>query len=229
MINFSRIAGFKLQTEPYQWAMVDGLFSPEEAAAVSGSYPTDHYKVVAGYDGEKGYEYHARSLIHMGAPAATDPTFLSPAWRQFSADLLSPDYRSAMSKLVGVDLMNVPMEANIFHYGPGAWLGPHLDLKDKIVTHVFYFNDHWQSADGGCLRILRSKNETDMVSEIPPIVGNSSVLVRSEKSWHAVARVARNCDISRRSVTVTFYHPKSISTMWPPGDKTPLRDYKQGK
>src|SRR5262249_16677859 len=119
------------------------------------------------------------------------------------------------------------MEANIFHYGPGAWLGPHLDLKDKIVTHVFYFNDHWQSSDGGCLRILRSKNEADLVKEIPPIVGNSpSVLVRSENSWHAVARVDRNVRVSRRSVTVTFYHPNSVSTMWPPGDKTPLSDYR---
>ena len=140
---------------------------------------------------------------------------------------LSADYRSAVSQLVGLDLTSASMEANIFHYGPGAWLGPHLDLRDKIVTHVFYFNDKWQSADGGCLRILRSKNELDVMAEIPPIVGNSSMLVRSEKSWHAVARVARGCDTSRRSVTVTFYHPKSISTMWPPGDATPLHDYKQ--
>ena len=51
------------------------------------------------------------------------------------------------------------------------------------------------------------------------IVGNSSVLVRSEKSWHAVSRVAESSRCSRRSVTVTFYRPGSVSTMWPPGSQ----------
>jgi SM-20-related protein len=227
MINVSRIARFKLETQPYQWAMVDELFSPTDSAAVVASYPTDHFKAVTGYDGEKGYVYHARSLIHINAQEATYEHLLSPAWRQFARDLLSPEYRSALSKLIGVDLTHVPMEANVFHFGPGAWLGPHLDLKNKIVTHVFYFNEAWHPADGGCLRILRSKNEEDAASEISPIVGNSSVLVRSEQSWHSVSRVARNCDTSRRSVTVTFFHPKSVTTLWQPHDSTPLADYNE--
>ena len=61
-----------------------------------------------------------------------------------------------MTRLTGCDLATVPMEVNVFHYGPGAWLGPHVDLEDKIVTHVLYFNTEWNAADGGCLSILRS-------------------------------------------------------------------------
>jgi hypothetical protein len=65
----------------------------------------------------------------------------------------------------------------------------------------------------------------DVVKVVPPVVGNSAVLVRSENSWHAVSRVRDGCRTSRRSLTVTFYRPGSPSTMWPEGDETPLHDY----
>jgi hypothetical protein len=117
------------------------------------------------------------------------------------------------------------MEVNLFHYGPGAWLGPHLDLKEKITTHVLYFNRTWEPKSGGCLRILRSREMTDMVTEIAPIIGNSAVVVRSDKSWHAVSRVQAGCSNSSRSVNVIFHLPGSASTMWPPGDTTPLHRY----
>ncbi len=225
MINLPHLERQTLKTDPYEWAFVDGLFTPTDATALATTYPRDNFKTLAGYDGEKGYEYEGRSLIGMGAKTASHDAGLSPAWRQLAADLLSPAYRAAMTKLTGRDLNNAPVEVNVFHYTPGSWLGPHLDLKTKIVTHVLYFNQRWNLADGGCLAILRSSKMTDATDKISPIVGNSSVLVRSEKSWHAVERVADGCHRSRRSVTVTFYHPSSPSTMWPPGDSTPLHSY----
>jgi hypothetical protein len=107
----------------------------------------------------------------------------------------------------------------------GRLSGRASDLPEKLVTHVLYFNPSWNSADGGCLGILRSADATDLVAEILPIAGNSSVIVRSENSWHAVSRVVNHSAASRRSVTVTFYRPGSVSTMWPPGDTTPLHRY----
>jgi len=117
------------------------------------------------------------------------------------------------------------MEINAIRYSPGAWLGPHLDLKEKIVTHILYFNDAWRREDGGCLRILRSADPSDVAMEVLPVVGNSAVVVRSDKSWHAVSRVADGCARSRRSVNVIFHLPGSVSTMWPPGDDAPLGSY----
>jgi hypothetical protein len=58
--------------------------------------------------------------------------------------------------------------------------------------------------------------------------GNSVVLVRSEQSWHAVSRVVSDCRASRRSVTVPFYSPGSVSTMWPPGTRSRLHQYRNG-
>jgi len=117
------------------------------------------------------------------------------------------------------------MEAYVCHFGPGAWLGPHVDLKDKIMTHVFYFNESWNPQHGGCLNILRSSDMSDSIAEIAPIVGNTSVLVRAQNSWHSVSRVVEGCRTSRRSMNVIFYHPGAVSTMWPPGDQTPLHRY----
>ena len=89
-----------------------------------------------------------------------------------------------------------------------------MDLREKLVTHVLYFNQKWNREDGGCLGILRSPDPADVAHEIVPVAGNSAVLVRSERSWHAVARVRGGID--RRAVNVIFHVPGSISTMWPP-------------
>jgi hypothetical protein len=225
MIDLTRIEGSALSTEPYKWAFVGGVFAPEDALALVESYPRDHFKTVKGYDTEKGYEYEARALVSMGSNTASHVESLSPAWQGLAEDLVSPGYRAAMSRLTALDLDTLPLEVNVFHYGPGAWLGPHVDLRDKIVTHVFYFNERWDEKDGGCLSILRSPVMSDAAATIAPVVGNSAVLVRSENSWHAVSAVARGCSQSRLSMTATFYSPGSVSTLWPPGDKTPLHYY----
>jgi hypothetical protein len=225
LMDLASIGRHGLETHPYGWAAIDRLFTPDDAVRLATTYPCDHFKLVSRSDAERYYEYEARSLIGMGADAISFPDDLSDAWRMLALDFLSPQYRAAMTKLTGCDLTHAPMEVNVFHYGPGGSMDPHQDLPAKVVTHVLYFNRSWNAADGGCLRILGSPDPADVVAEIQPLVGNSSVIIRSENSWHAVSRVASDSAVSRRSVTVTFYRPGSVSTMWPPGDTTPLHTY----
>jgi SM-20-related protein len=225
MIDLTRFTPEALSTEPYRWGFIAGLFSPADGEALVRSFPREHFKTVKGYDGEKGYQYEARSLIRMGAEVPSHRKHLSIAWQCLADSLLSPGYRAAMSRLTGLDLSGLPMEVNVSHYGPKAWLGPHVDLEDKVVTHVFYFNDAWDVADGGCLTILPSSDMSQSVKVIPPLIGNSVVVVRSANSWHAVSPVRETCQTSRRSMAVTFYRPGSLSTMWPEGDQTPLHNY----
>lgn len=225
MLDLNRITGGTLNREPFRWAAIDGLYAPRDAAALAATYPHDHFKLVQGYGGEKDYEYEARPLIAMGSDRVSFEEKLSDSWRALARDLLSAAYRASLSTLTGVDLSGAPLEVNVFHYGPGASLGPHSDLPDKVVTHVLYFNESWNAEDGGCLSILREKDPNAVVAEVLPIVGNSAILVRSDDSWHAVSRVVRGSATSRRSVTVTFYRPGSVSSMWPEDDRTPLHDY----
>lgn len=226
MIDLERIRKSKLEREPYRWAAIDRLFKEADAERLARSFPSDHYKLVSGYGGEKDYEYEARELIAMGADRISNPSDLSDAWRSLAEDFLSPSYRNALSELTGCDLSTAALEVNVFHYGPGASLGVHSDLSDKVVTHVLYFNDSWDPKNGGCLSILSAKDPTAVVAEIPPIVGNSAVLVRSENSWHAVSRVVNGSRASRRSLTATFYRAGSVSSMWPPGEVPALHDYR---
>ena len=228
VLRFESIERAALASEPYAWARIDHLYSPANAAQLEATFPRDSFKIVRGYDGEKEYCYHARALIGMGSTTISAAPRLSAAWRQLAADLLSPRYRAALSALTGIELSALRMEANAFHYGPGAWLGPHVDLADKIVTHVLYFNAAWDPADGGCLRVLRSAQMSDVACEIAPSAGSSAVLVRSDRSWHAVSRVDRLCAQSRRSVTVTFYRAAALSTMWPPGENAATSEYVEG-
>lgn len=225
MLDLTQLARAELSTQPYAWAFVDRLFAPQAAAELALKFPRDHFKTVTGYDGEKGYSYEARALISMSGTAPAFADSLSPVWQRLAAELSTPAYRGAMARLLGIDLTALPMEVNVFHYGPGAWLGPHVDLREKLATHVFYFNELWQEADGGGLSILSSADSADQIAYIPPLVGNSVVLLRSDNSWHAVSPVAKDCGRSRRSMTVTFYSPGAVSTMWPPGDQTPLHAY----
>jgi hypothetical protein len=225
MLRIPQLNAACMAQEPFQWAFVDNLFEPADAAALAATFPCDNFKTVAGYDGEKGYEYVSRSLVHMGSNLISHPEGLSPAWHALALDLLSPVYREAMSRLTGCNLGALDMEVNVIHYGPGAFLGPHLDLKEKVVTHVLYFNDAWDARNGGCLHVLRSKDTADIHASVLPIVGNSSVLVRSEQSWHTVSRVTEGVTGSRRSINVIFHLPGSISTMWPPSETPELFTY----
>ncbi|MEA2490931.1 MAG: hypothetical protein QOH21_2723, partial [Acidobacteriota bacterium] len=225
LIDLQRITGGTLRNDPYQWAAIDELFSPHDAIALAETFPVDHFKRVEAYGGEKDYAYDARLLIGMGARTVARREHLSAAWQRLADDLRSPEYREAIETLTGCDLSGAPLEVNVFHYGPGGSLGPHADLPDKLVTHVLYFNRTWNAADGGCLTILGAKDANALVAEIPPVVGNSALLVRSDHSWHAVSPVVASSPLSRRSLTATFYRPGSISSMWPPGDETPLHDY----
>ena len=224
-MNLNRISEQNLEADPYRWAVIDGLFSTDDAAALAATFPRDHFKRLADYAGEKDFEYEARALTGMGEESISRPGELSVAWRALANDFLSPAYRAAMSSLTGFDLSTAPLEVNVFHYPPGGSLGAHPDLSDKILTHVLYFNESWNDDDGGCLTILRSSDPKDIVRTVSPVVGNSVVLVRSDNSWHAVSPVAKSWRLSRRSLTATFYHPGSVSTMWPPGDTTPLHRY----
>jgi len=140
-----------MASEPYQWALIDQLFSAEHAARLAASFPCDRFKTVKGYDGEKSYEYMSRSLVHMAAAGPSHPEGLSPVWLALVNDLLSAEYRSILARVSGHDLTSALMEVNAVHYSPGAWLGPHLDLKEKMMTHVLYFNQAWDAQQGGCL------------------------------------------------------------------------------
>lgn len=222
LLKIGRICNDGMRTTPYRWGRFDKIFTETDGQMLAQQFPIDRYREVTGYDGEKSYRYAARSLIHMGASVPTALASLSRAWLALALDLLSDEYRQSVAAASGLDLSRAPMEVNVIQYGPGAWLGPHIDLSEKILTHILYFNEVWDQSWGGCLQILGQDGKTS-IEQIPPLVGSSALLVRSEASWHAVSNVAPECRRTRKSLNVIFHLPGSTSTMWPPGSKPPLK------
>src|SRR5438046_1569789 len=71
IIDLQRISRSHLETTPYRWAAVDGLYSPADAAALAATFPHDHFKRVADHVGQKKHEYRVRSLIRMSSQSVS--------------------------------------------------------------------------------------------------------------------------------------------------------------
>lgn len=214
MLDTIAVSRAGLNREPFSWCEIEGLFHPADADRLASTYPRDHFRTIEAYGGEKDYRYDVRALVSMPDGSTVWPDDLSPEWSLLARDLAGDAYRDALSHATGMDLTDHPREVNVYHYGPGAMLGPHQDLPEKVVVHVLYFNRSWEESAGGCLAILRSKDPDDVAAVVLPVLGSSALFVRSPDSWHEVRPVAPHVTESRRSVVVTFYEPGSVSPMW---------------
>lgn len=201
---------------PYKWAFINNLFTAQQLNSLSLSFPNDdeNFKNVNGYDGEKGFIYKVRPLVHINNTEPYCSENLSEEWKNLSKVLISKEYRDVISNLTNINLSDSDIEINAFHYTPGSWMGPHLDIKEKIVTHVLYFNEEWDLQDGGNFSVLRSNDMSDAIVSITPIVGNSVLLVRSKTSWHAVTKVQESCVRIRKNIIVNFYPKGTETIMW---------------
>lgn len=213
MIDFDALASTPLREEPFHWALVGQALDPARAPELIDTFPTEDFWRIAGHDGQKSYFYSARPLVILGAERPANLSPLSPAWQELAEDLVSPRYREALGNVVGKPLDGAIMEATIWRWGHDAHLGPHLDMREKLVTQVFYLNGGWNPWWGGCLRILNSRDEEDVAEEIEPLLGRASVVVRSDSSWHAVTSVS-GAPVPRRSLIITWHPAGSTSPTW---------------
>jgi SM-20-related protein len=213
VIDFDALASTRMHDAPYDWGLTRQAFDQDRAPALIDTFPSQDFWRIAGHDGEKSYTYSARPVVILGADRAANLAPLPDPWQELADDLLSPRYRESLGQAIGRPLDDALMEAAIWRWGHDAHLGPHLDMREKLVTQVFYLNAGWNPWWGGCLRILNSQDESDLASEIEPILGNASILVRSDSSWHSVSPVA-GAPVPRRSLIVTWLRPGNTSPTW---------------
>lgn len=204
----------ELSDTPYRWGHVGPLFTEVDAVHLADTFPLDEAELRDGTDGRRSWRFHVRCLLPMGGMTPVRAHRLDPAWRRLADGITRSSYRDAMSRLTGFALDDLDIEANLFSYGPGAYQQPHPDLPEKVVTHVLWFNEKWEATNGGCLRILGSKDADDVVQELLPQLGWSAVFVRSANSWHSVTPVSDDAPSERRALVITFHRPGSTSSMW---------------
>ncbi|VVM07762.1 2OG-Fe(II) oxygenase family protein [Methylacidimicrobium tartarophylax] len=106
-----------------------------------------------------------------------------PLFAALLEDLQAPSFRDAISQKFSVPLDGKPALITV-----RGRCGPrdgqvHTDSETKIITLLLYLNSRWE-ADGGRLRLLRSRNIEDVAVELPPDWGTLLLFRRSDRSFH---------------------------------------------
>lgn len=228
LLDLAALAPGVTQEEPYRWAELRHAVKPEHAGTLRRTFPRTGFWDLSRHDGEKYMRFLIRPLVPLGTGRPVLAESLDPPWRAFVAELLSPAYRESCEQALGLSLDGASLEVSAWRWGADAELGAHVDIPRKIASQVFYFNDEWDPAWGGCLRILRSADEEDVFAELAPTLGSASVIVRSENSWHAVPRVRDEAAGPRLSVVATWQHPGTDSPFWTIGEDGCVRCHAAG-
>ncbi len=213
-LDLDALSRVRLGDPPNRWGYLESAVAPAAAAELRATFPTKSFWRFRQHDGEKPMKFSLRCIVPLGGEGASEPESLSPAWLALVDELLSDAYRDAFADALGQPLDDHLLEVSAWRWGATAHLGPHVDLPRKLASQVFYFNDDWDPAWGGCLHILGSDDPGDLKAELPPTLGSSSILVRSDSSWHSVPPVEADAAEERLSLIATWQHADTESPFW---------------
>jgi len=184
-------------TRPYPWINPSDLLTRDGFEALADTLPdVSQFRRVFGKPRKFGQESHDRFILDY-----TPDLALSPAWRDFTAEIASRRYASAIARLAGRRAVDLSFH---WHYTPGGCsVSPHCDSKHKLGSHIFYFSreNEWNQAWGGATLILDSDRAPDRRSApgfddfdrefAGEFIGNRSLLfIRRNDSWHGVRALA---------------------------------------
>jgi SM-20-related protein len=213
-LELDALSRVRLGDPPHRWGYLESALAPAAAAELRATFPITGFWCLRHHDGEKDMSFRLRCLVPLGGDRAIEPASLSPAWLALVDELMSDAYRDAFADAIGRPLDEHALELSAWRWGPEAHLGPHADIPRKLASQVFYFNEDWDRAWGGCLQILRSDDPRDVIAELPPTLGSASIVVRSDSSWHAVPPVGAEAVEERLSLVATWQHPDTESPFW---------------
>jgi len=192
-----------IKHDPFTWAVVTGFLEEATAATLARDFPADGFRVA----GSNAKQFHVRNLVVDGTVSSSTRD-LPDSWRTAARFLASADYARLLGAIVDRDLAGLRIDATLCRYPPGCSLAPHTDREVRDTTHVIYLNRTWRPEWGGMLRILRSADVDDVIEEVLPELHTSSIMVRSDRSWHAVTAVAPGIVEERLSVLIHATHPE---------------------
>jgi SM-20-related protein len=161
-LDIDKLRAATLEREPFEFVIVPALLSAESIRRVNATYPSI----------TKGGSYPIESLK------------TGMAIKEVIDELDGPEFEAVVAEKFRVDLKGKPKMYSLRGYLRAKDGQIHTDSKDKIITVLLYFNEHWQH-QGGRLRLLR--NGTDLesyVAEVPPDNGTVLVFKRANNSWH---------------------------------------------
>jgi SM-20-related protein len=227
-IDFEALRQVQLADPPHRWGYLPQALEPKAATELRARFPRSGFWRLRQHDGEKFMDFRIRCVVPLGADWVAEPEGLAPPWIELAEELMSKAYRDACAEVFGECLDDHLLELSAWRWGTEAELGPHVDLPRKLASQVFYFNENWDPAWGGCLHILGSGDPADVRAELPPALGSASLVVRSDSSWHSVPRVNGGAAEERLSLIATWQHPGTDSPFWTVEDDRSVRCHARG-
>ena len=161
LFDFDALASTPLITEPFEHIVVPNFVTPEALARINADFPAI----------DQGGSYPLESLSY-GAGFA-----------EMANELLSTDLRTAFADKFQMDLTGRPTTLTVRGMTRQKDGQVHTDGASKLITILIYLNSDWGS-DGGCLRLLKSKNIDDVITEIPPAGGTLVAFRCRDNAWH---------------------------------------------
>lgn len=166
LLDYAKLRATPLKTEPYEYIVVPNFVRAD-------AFP----HVIADFPPTKGAGSFPPSELKING-----------AMKQLLDEMDGPEFRAAVEDKFGIDLAHRATMFTVRGWCSRARDGNvHTDSKSKIITVLLYLNQSWD-ADGGRLRILRSKKLNDVAEEVPPTDGTLLIFKRSDKSLHGHER-----------------------------------------
>lgn len=163
MLNIDAFKDTPLETDPFEFVLMDDFLSGEALAQAQATYP----KV----PGPGSHPPHGLNI--------------EGAFQKLIEELRGPAFQKAVEEKFNVDLTNRPTMYTVRGFCRAKDGKIHTDSTTKIITVLLYMNDASWDSSGGKLRILRNGTDLeDYVHEIEPRGGRLLVFKRSDNSWH---------------------------------------------
>ncbi|MFK8184075.1 MAG: 2OG-Fe(II) oxygenase [Phormidesmis sp.] len=225
-----------ISNQPYPWANFKALLTPQAFAALYQEFPAldffeKHEGMARKYDQKPHDRYYLAYEEKIDAYKKLDSeqeamqgkgvirhSQLSPTWQTFISEITSDSgYRRFIGKLLGTDEFITRFAWHVATAGHSV--SPHSDARNKLGTHIFYFNttEDWQADWGGATLVLDEKNYEGMnptVSDFGKVtavevMNNRSFLFKNQvEGWHAVDTLKCPVGVHRRIFNVIVEIPK---------------------
>jgi hypothetical protein len=104
-------------------------------------------------------------------------------FRDLLEELQSDSFQKAIERKFEIDLAGRPKLMTIRGHAREKDGAIHTDSATKLISVLLYMNEDW-TAEGGRLRLLKSRSFDESVAEISPLGGTLVAFRRSAVSWH---------------------------------------------
>jgi SM-20-related protein len=162
ILDLDALRAAPLETDPFEFVVVENFVCGDALAAVLSDYPT----------------------VESAGSFPVEVLAYGPAFGRLVDALTGAELGRAIADKFAVDLGGRPTMLTARGTGDTRDGFIHTDSATKIITLLLYMNPVWEAAEGR-LRILRGPDDLDdYACEVVPLAGTMLAFRRSERSYH---------------------------------------------